>query len=495
MIIRTLLTVSLAAWQPLAAAGEGQLDSSPTLFSVLAALNAAGYDADLDSPSNHALRKAVRNHIAAKRLPVVDEIRRYIRERRPENDTQLLSLYISFALAVEAPTFKYRMRRNDLPPEVAALAEFPDLMKRFHEDAGIDQIWRASQPAIDAVIERYHEPVARAVLEANAYLRNPTSGGGRRFQVYVDLLAAPNQVQNRLYGDEFFVIVTSSPEPQVERIRQAYLTHLIDPLTLRYQELINKKKGLGDFAQAAPLLPSLFKDDFNLLTQRSLVRAIEARMFTGYGASAKRQQAVDQALAEGFVLTPYFAEALVAYEKQEQSLRFYFADLINGIDLKKEDKRLEGVKFADKPFTRVVRQAESIAPPEPKGVEKTLAEAEDLYSARKLGEARNLFLNALQQTENRQSHAKAYYGLARVATLENKPELADRLFKKTLELQPEPLVKAWTLVYLGRLADIDGQDQQAADHYKSALGTEGISDAAKQMAEKGLQGGFRRKPQ
>jgi hypothetical protein len=54
-------------------------------------------------------------------------------------------------------------------------------------------------------------------------------------------------------------------------------------------------------------------------------------------------------------------------------------------------------------------------------------------------------------------------------------------------------VKAWSLVYLGRLAEISGEDQQAAGHYRAALATEGISDAAKQMAEKGLQGGFRRK--
>ena len=43
-----------------APAQQGQLDASPTLFTVMAAINAAGYDADLDSPNNNPLRKAVR---------------------------------------------------------------------------------------------------------------------------------------------------------------------------------------------------------------------------------------------------------------------------------------------------------------------------------------------------------------------------------------------------------------------------------------------------
>ena len=39
---------------------EGQLDASPGLFTVMAALNAAGYAADLSSPNNHPLRDAIR---------------------------------------------------------------------------------------------------------------------------------------------------------------------------------------------------------------------------------------------------------------------------------------------------------------------------------------------------------------------------------------------------------------------------------------------------
>ncbi len=56
LLIRPLLLITLSAiaFAPNSAAApaqEGQLDGSETLFTVLAAINAAGYDADLDSPA------------------------------------------------------------------------------------------------------------------------------------------------------------------------------------------------------------------------------------------------------------------------------------------------------------------------------------------------------------------------------------------------------------------------------------------------------------
>ncbi|MBI3681167.1 MAG: tetratricopeptide repeat protein [Acidobacteria bacterium] len=483
----------LLAGAAASAAEPAQLDANLALFSVLAALNTAGFDADLASTSNHPLRPAVRKALAAKDIPSLAELKRYIRDHRQETDTGTLSLYISFALCVDAPGFKYRMRINDLPPEVAALEGLPDLMKRFHQQAGIDALWKQAQPAIEQALGRYQEPASRAALEANGYLRNPTSGSpGRRFQIYLDLLGPPNQVHTRSYGDEFFVVITPSPEPMRNDIRHAYLQYLLAPMVLRHREIIEKKKALGDFAQPAPLLPEIYKQDFLLLTEKSLVKAIEARL----GAVSGRKSVAEQALAEGYILTPYFEEALAAYEKQEQAMRFYFPDLIQGIDLKKEDKRLEKVQFASAPLVRKARPGpQTPPPPEPSGVLKTIEEAEKLFESQQHAEARKLFLAALLETGDKALHGKAYYGLARIAIRENDPELGERLFQKALDLGPEPAVRAWCLVYLGRLADIAGEAKQAAAHYQTALAVPEASPKARETAEKGLKGDFRRKPQ
>ncbi len=58
--------------QPAPAAQQGQLDGSETLFTVLAAINVAGYDADADSTSNSPIRRQIRD---VHRIPA-SELRR-----------------------------------------------------------------------------------------------------------------------------------------------------------------------------------------------------------------------------------------------------------------------------------------------------------------------------------------------------------------------------------------------------------------------------------
>lgn len=499
LVAATGLAAFLTLSAPFVRAADNALDSNPALFSVLAAINMAGYDTELNSTSSHPLRAALRKYLAAreKDIPSLLELRRYYRDHKADSDTRTLSRYISYSLLVDGPpNFKFRVQRNYLPPEIAQMEEFSTLMKAFHKEANMDALFKQAQPAYEQVMALYQEPVARAVLESNGYFRNPTSGyNDRRFQIYVDLLGAPNQVHTRSYQADTFVVVTPSPEPMVDDVRHSYLQYLTGPLVLRHREIIDTKKALLDFAQPAPLLSGLYKNDFLLLLEKSMIRAVEARLVTGYGASARRQQMVDQALAEGFILTPYFAEALAVYEKQEQSLRFYMAELLNGINLKKEDKRLENVQFATQPLVRRAKTAPAPTPEEPTKIEKLLNEAEDLYEGKQLPTAKSKFLEVLTQTDNMTMHAKAYYGLARVAIRENDPELGERLFRKTLELTPDPATKAWSLVYLGRLADIAGESAQASEQYKAALAVEGGSDKARETAAKGLKGEFRKKTQ
>jgi tetratricopeptide (TPR) repeat protein len=89
-------------------------------------------------------------------------------------------------------------------------------------------------------------------------------------------------------------------------------------------------------------------------------------------------------------------------------------------------------------------------------------------------------------------HAKAYFGLARIAALKNDPELAFRLFERILDLSPDDYVRGWTLVYLGRLADAAGDRDEATRRYNAALEVKNASMSARKAAEKGLQEAFRK---
>jgi tetratricopeptide (TPR) repeat protein len=466
---------------------HGQLDASPALFTVMAAINAAGYDAELNSPSNHPLRAAVRKEIAGKKLASVEALRQFFVMHRQKDETAELSQYISFGLSVTGPPdFAYKGRMVDLPPDVPPLEGLGALMARFYEEAGIEALWNQSQPAFEQVIARYHEPVTKAVLEVNSYLRNPTAGYlGRQFQIYLDLLGAPNQIQTRSYGNDYYVVVTPSPEPQVEDIRHAYLHYLLDPLATKFAENVMKKRALGDLAQAAPALEPYYKSDFLLLTTESLIKAIEARL-------NRKPEAVGLALRDGYILAPYFSEYLPRYEKQKQSMRFHFPDMIDEIDLKAEDRRLQGIEFVSAPRVRQAKVVAAERKLEPTGAQKSLEEAEQFYAGRELERARQSYTKVLQQTSEKTMHAQSYYGLARIAVLQKQPEAAEQLFQKAIESSPEPYVLAWSHVYLGRLSDAAGDREQASRHYQIALNVDGASQAAHRAAEQGIKQSFKK---
>jgi hypothetical protein len=459
----------------------GQLDGSKSLFAVMAAINAAGYDADLNSPSNHPLRAQLRQSLAARELKSVAFLKRFFAAHRKPQARDELGQYITFALSVDGPpSFKWRYSTDRTPPAASALEELAPLLSDFWKEANLEREWQAAQPAYDSVIAKYHEPATDALLQANLYLRNATSGSrGRRFQIYVDLLGAPNQVHTREFTDDYFVVVTPTSQPRIKEIRRAYLHYLIDPLAIRSSEAITKNKSLCSLAEGAPVLSEVYKQDCVLLFGMSLVRAVESRLDHAPAEA-------EQAMREGFVLTDYFADALVGYEKQEQSMRFYLPEMIQDIKPKRERERIAAVKFLDSPVERVIK-AEAPAQASETPLELQLDQGDKLIRDRDAEAARGIFRKVLQEPAPKPIHARAYFGLARAAALEKDPELSKELFEKTLALEPEPFEKAWSHVYLARLAMAGQEPAEAVAQYEAALAVAGGSEQARKAAQTELK--------
>ncbi|MGB9458286.1 MAG: hypothetical protein WCB12_19720 [Bryobacteraceae bacterium] len=489
LVFPALLAITLAARadQP----EPGQLDASPTLFTVMAALNAAGFDAGLNARYSHPLRLEVRDELARRQIPSLEAIKQFVAEHRQADATAELSQYISFALTVGGPPdFAMRKRDVDMPPDALRLRDFSKLLPAFYKEAGIADLWQRAQPDIDEYIARYHRPVLEAVLQVNAYLRQQTSGfKGRRFQIFIELLAPPGQAQLRSYGLEDTVVVTPSAQPRIFEIRHAYLRYLLDPMATRYQEILDRKKLLARHAERARRLEDHFRDDFLALTTESLVKAVESRL-------DHDPAGIERALYQGFILTPFFSEQLPLYEKQEQSMLVYYPDMVGAIDLRTEDARLSKVDFNfGPPASAANRAAPAAAPSAPAapltGAAKTLDDAEQLYLARDLEAARKKYLEVLEQTDDKPLQADAYYGLARIAALNKDPETSMRLFQSALDLGPRPVTRGWVLVYLGKLALAAEEPDQAQQYFTGALKVEGISDMARKEAENGLQASSR----
>lgn len=478
VLTRLLLTViCLLSLNGLQGAENLQLGADENLFAVLAAANAAGYDEGLSLPDNSPLRQQLREYLSKQNIEVLPALRKYYRKHMLKNGVQDLSEYISYALSVKGPPdFAWRTRDVDVPPDALALVDFTPLLIEFYREANIADLWKRSQPAYDKEMEKYHSPLVAMTSAVNGYLRVPASGYlGRRFQVFVDLLGAPEQVQTRNYGDDAFVIVTPSETPRTFDIRHAYLHFQIDPIVIKYGVALDQKRSLIDFVQNAPLEPE-FKNDFVLLANESLIKAVESRL-------DRNPSEVDRAARQGYVLAPFFAEQLPVFEKQEQGMRYYFPEMADALDLKREDTRISAIRFDAAPPMRTAKQV-SVAAPAPRlsPSAATLEKAEDLYLKRSLDNAKQLYMKSLEQSGSAEEHAQAWYGLSRIAVLQNQPDAAVKLFEKTLGASPDPQTKAWTLVYLARLAKAANDADRAAKFYHDALGVQGASEQALKAA-------------
>jgi tetratricopeptide (TPR) repeat protein len=399
-----------------------------------------------------------------------------------------LSQWVSFALLCEPPpTFELQANLpTDLPEEVRKLRAFAPLLERFYREADIESLWQKYQPAYAQELDRYQLALAPMLFRTAGYLHiSNQSREFAGFRVWIDQLAAPGSINMRLWGGNMQVVAHPAEYLRLDEIQHAFLIHLLDRLSIRYREDVAKKEVLSRFAMFAPALDEAYKTDFELLVTKCLAKAVQTRL--DRASPEKKLEQVNQALLEGYILTPYFFESLPAFEADGRDINKYYPDLISKIDLKKEAARLQNIKFVE-PAAKPKREA----PPAPRlsELDKILKRGEFLLNEEMFDEARAAFEEAKQKAGG--NHAQASYGLARVAIMEADPDLAREHFLEVAETAADPHLKAMAHIYLGRIEDVVGNRDQAVKHYKLALDVGDPSQRTRELAEQGIASPFHR---
>jgi tetratricopeptide (TPR) repeat protein len=200
-----------------------------------------------------------------------------------------------------------------------------------------------------------------------------------------------------------------------------------------------------------------------------------------------RLQAVDDAEKQGYILTKYFYNAILAFEKDPAGLRTAYGDILEAIDLKQQQRAASEIQFARNTRPELVQLSrledrrvlvtaeKRLAAGDPKGAQELAQQALD----KKLGdEGRALFI------------------LAQVAVANKNPDGAADNFRKAIQATKDPKVVAWSHVYLGRMLDMrDPPDRDAAlNEYRAALTAGAELPEAKAAAERGLQNPYEPPP-
>jgi hypothetical protein len=191
-----------------AAQAKATLEVSETIFSVLSGMNVCGYDQELALSS--PIRAEVRaDLVAASKSPdaafAAKEMCNFYKDHLQDDAAHQLAQYVSLALNLgDPPDFTPKAQEADLPPDASYILGFVPVLKRYAVAAKLHSIWLKHQPHYMALVDQFHDPVARMITSTDTYLRMPSAGYvGRSYTVYIDPMAAPGSELSELPGRLF----------------------------------------------------------------------------------------------------------------------------------------------------------------------------------------------------------------------------------------------------------------------------------------------------
>jgi len=499
------------------------LVSSEPVFLMAAALNACGYDEGLEESA--PVRKRVRDEMSqalaksedarAKR----DKVCLYIAQHRMTGTVKDIAQYISLALYLTPPPeLETSAELTEMPPDSTQVVEIVPLLKDFVAAVDLHGIWLAVHPIYDREADRLHDPLSNMIVSTNLYLKLPASTyEGRRFVVVIEPLLSPRTVNARVYGTDY-VVVVSPVDGQIRMgdVRHTYLHYVIEPLLYARANAIDRMQPILKEVRDAPL-EFRYRNDTVPLTIECLIKAIEARtMDTGVPvytipAGTPRselpryeherqiyQQKVDVVrlatvrhdMTQGFVLTQYFYEQLIQFEKDPASLRDSIGEMVYSMDVDQQVHRARQIEFDKEADGDVLQQSK---PRKLTGLD--LAEARlasgDVATASSM--ARQVLTVHSDTLESVADSARANFILARADLLAGHPEDAFNGFQKTLATSKDSRLLAWSHIYLGRMLDLECKRDEAISEYKEALEARDGQQDTRLAAERGVKTAYPRR--
>jgi len=493
---------------------------SEPVFVMAAALNACGYDEGLEESA------PVRKHIRAEINDALaksedarnkrDKLCLYIAQHRMTGSDRDISQYISLALYLTPPPdLEVSEDLAEMPPDSTQVVEIVPLLKDFVAAVDLHGIWLAVHHIYDEEADRLHDPLTRMIIGTNLYLKMPSSTYiGRRFVVVFEPQFSPHMVNARIYGTDYVVVVSPvNGQIRMNDVRHVYLHYMIEPLLLARANAIDRTQPILKEVRNAPL-EFRYRSDTVPLTIECLIKAIEARtMDTGVPVykipagvdrselpkyehemqvyqskvDAVRVSTVNHDMTQGFVLTQYFYEELIQFEKDPASLTDTIGEMVYSMDVDQQVHRARQIEFDKEADGDVLTRSK---PRKLTGLDLAEARLAAGDAATAGAMARQALAVRGDSLDSVADNARANFILARVSIMTGHPEDAINDFQKTLATSKEPRLIAWSHIYLGRMLDLDCKRDEALAEYKEALESRDGEQDTRIAAERGVKAAY-----
>lgn len=444
---------------------------------MMAALNVAGYDYESGNRQLSALRRQIREDLKNVNPAIVRKLKAHFETHRAgKPDAAAVAPYLSLALSLaEPPAFNLDIQPERLPDDVRELLDVTLILEEFYQAANFSRLMPKYLAAYNEAAKGYGDGLVLAVSAVISYLhtepilelpplyiQRPSTTPRKRGEAQEDRLVIPNRVRRfivmpdllnatgtanlRVVRDNYYLLLGPTTEPNVEAMRRAYLSFVIDPLTERQvRDVAGIRTPLRKLLESRgdKLDPEYRERSAFYLITDSLVRATDARMAvigmplerTNY----KEADAIyDLSLAyeRGSVLVFHFYEKMSAYDQVGINLRDYFGDLLGRIDFEREALRLDeyGQRLARYKQAKLEAAAAPVPPPTISNAdEQTVArilQADQLIKQRRYDDAKAVLESIRRE---RPTNARALFGLADVTSkkaslVTDSDRLAEELF-------------------------------------------------------------------
>ncbi|HEX7728897.1 MAG TPA: hypothetical protein VF392_07665 [Terracidiphilus sp.] len=497
------------------------LVSSEPVFAMAAALNACGYDDGLEQsdPIRLRIREEVNQTLAKSEAArnARDKVCLYIAQHRMTGSERDISQYISLALYLSPPPdMETTVELPQMPPDSTQVVEVLPLLRAFVQDVDLHGIWLTLRRANDELIDKLHDPLSKMIVDTNFYLKMPASTyDGRRFVVVVEPLLSPAVVNARVYGTDYVVVVSpANGQIRMGDVRHTYLHYIIEPLLYSRATAIDRMQPILKEVHDAPM-EFRYRSDSVTLAIECLIKAIEARtMDTGIPAykipagvdrsqlpryERERQVVLDKMeavrvatvrhdMTQGFVLTQYFYEQLLQFEKEPASLRDSIGEMVYGMDIDQQVHHARNIEFDQTADSDVLQRSK---PRLLSGLDLAEARLADGDIATASAMARQeLTVHSEDTLQSVADQAKANFILARAAILTGHPGEAVSRFQRTLATSKDPRQLAWSHIYLGRMLDLQCKRDEALAEYQLAMANRDGAQDTRLAAERGVKSAY-----
>ena len=445
------------------------IDSDIRVFTMVAALNVAGFDVELSS-QYHPVRAEIRRISDDLDPTLVQRMREFYRSHRPSGiDEDQLAKYISLAVVLtDPPSFKPVAREEALPDDARSVLGFVPLLQEFFQKARISRLWAAVGPSYEAQMDRLGPSIREAIARTDSYLRAQSAGAtSQLMKVVVELGAPQNSVNVRSHQDDYYVVLGYAATPKVDEIRHAYLHLRLNNDTTAASSKVGSRSGLMTLLFGASGVQREYANNFENMLTESLVRAMELRL--DRLPAERAEESIRTFYRSGLLLTPYFYESLAAYEAGDNPFRDEIGPMAAAIDLAKEQARFQNT-FSSIPLAQKqpVRAEVPVAPPVDPVLE-LLRTAQAAFERDK-PRAREAFEKVLK--EHDPNNGRALYGIALIemdkANLDEALLYFDRTIKST---SADPSMKTWSYIYSGHILDYKCNRTAALENYRKAIET------------------------